>query len=163
MPLVGVQTRQLLVLARLYFVCPGRRAFGRLSECVDLFGKPLVLFSFGGIGGGFVFPPFGKTSLAKGDAFRLENEDVVAAGVQKCAVVRNEQKAALIFQIGGKPSPPRFVQMVGRLVYEKVRAVIRKKRREHEFCLFSAGKRGKGLFEGIFRESQAVHFPFQPP
>ena len=155
-PLVRAQTRYFLVLARLHLVRPRRRARRRGFQCGDLLLQARALLRFGGVGGGFIPPPVGKAPFAQFVSLRVQCQNVIAAAVQKIAVVRNEDKPALCGEVGAEFFSSTFVKVVGRLVDERKGVFLCEQRGEQNLRAFAARKGAKRPFERFLADAELV-------
>ena len=88
---------------------------------------------------------------------------MIDTDVQKGAVVRDEQEAALGFQVIRNQRAGFRVQMVGRLVNQQEAVFPREQQREQQLNLFPAGKRAERTVQDIVRQVQPVHLARKLP
>ena len=87
---------------------------------------------------------------------------MVAAPVEKGAVVRNDEISLFRRKVFGKNFAPFFVEVVGGFVEQGI-AFAREQRGELQFGLFPARKGVKGAKQRLFGQPEQVGFPLYLP
>ena len=88
---------------------------------------------------------------------------MIHTAVEEGAVMRDQQEAALGFQVIRDQRAGLRVQMVGRLVDQQEAVVPRKQQREQQPHLLAAGERAERAVQHLVRQVQPVHLACELP
>ena len=93
----------------------------------------------------------------------VQAHDVVDAGVEKRAVMADQQESALLSEVRGGLLAALPVQMVGGLINERVRLLPDKEQRKQKPGLFAGGQGGEHLVQEAGVQAHEPRFLFQTP
>ncbi len=88
---------------------------------------------------------------------------MVDTAVQQRPVVRYQQKTVLPAQVCRHPLAPLAVEMVGRLVKQRIHRLPREQRRQHQPRLLAAGQCAERALEQLLRKPQQPQLPRKLP
>ena len=107
-----------------YAIRPRGALPGGGFEPFDIAPEPLILRGLGLLLLAEVFYPGGEIAALHLDIGTIQGKNVIDAGIEETAIVRNQDKAFFLLQIGGDNFPGPGIQMIGWLINEQEAAFL---------------------------------------